>query len=154
MKLYKLEDKTLINTSMEHCWDFFSNPKNLPIITPEYLSFNIKNELPERMYEGLIIEYTVNPIMKVPLTWISEITFMKKPFYFVDEQRFGPYKFWHHQHYFENSSNGIIMKDIVYYSLHFSFIGKLVHSLIVRKKLEHIFQYRKNIIDNLFNEES
>ncbi len=150
MKLYKLEDETLIHTSMEQCWDFFSNPKNLPVITPEYLHFNIKSELPDIMYEGLIIEYTVNPIMNIPITWISEITFMKEPNYFVDEQRFGPYKFWHHEHYFKNNENGILMQDIVYYSLPFSFIGKIVHSLVVRRKLEKIFEYRKSRIEHIF----
>jgi len=151
MKVYKLERTQLLSCSMEDAWDFFSSPKNLKQITPEYMDFNILSDLEDgKMYEGQIIEYTVKPVMKIPLQWVTEITKVRKPHYFVDNQLSGPYVIWHHQHFFKETSAGVEMKDLVHYALPFSILGRLAHTLFVRKQLESIFDYRKTIVKEIF----
>lgn len=104
----------------------------------------------EKMYAGQIIGYTIRPIWNIPISWITEITHVQEPFYFIDEQRFGPYKFWHHEHRFHRVSNGVEMIDTVYYKMPFGFIGKALHRLKVRKELETIFTYRRKKMEELF----
>lgn len=150
MKIYKLENSSILKISMEKCWSFFSNPKNLTIITPKSLDFCIISNIPEEMYEGMIIEYTLKPFFGIAVHWVTEITHMKKYEYFVDEQRFGPYKFWHHQHIFKETKEGILMTDTIHYALPFSFLGRMVNFCVVREKLREIFEFRKKAITELF----
>ncbi len=149
MKLYKLHTKQIINSSLDKAWDFFSDPKNLSKITPPKMGFIIKSELPEKMYAGMLIEYTVKPILNIPMKWVTQITHVDEPHFFIDEQRFGPYKFWHHQHIFREVKGGIEMEDIVHYGLPFGILGRMVHPLIVKPQLEGIFNYRKEFLKDL-----
>lgn len=146
-----LAKEQFIKASIEEVWDFFSNPKNLKIITPPYLGFDIISNLPEKMYEGLIIEYRVKPFLGIPLKWISEITHIKKFEYFIDEQKIGPYKLWHHTHLFLPNNNGVLMKDIVYYELPFSPFSNFF-LFLVKEKLKDIFDYRFTRIEEIFNQ--
>jgi ligand-binding SRPBCC domain-containing protein len=148
--MYQLKRKQIVKTDLKTCWDFFSSPQNLKKITPEYMGFNIKYELPEKMYEGLMIEYTVKPVLGIPMTWVTEIKTVKDNLFFVDEQRKGPYKIWHHEHHFKEVDGGIEMTDIVSYEIPLGIIGRLAHSLFVRKKLESIFNYRIQMVDEIF----
>ena len=149
--MYQLKRKQIVKTDLKTCWDFFSSPQNLKKITPEYMGFNIKYELPEKMYEGLMIEYTVKPVLGIPMTWVTEIKTVKDNLFFVDEQRKGPYKIWHHEHHFKEDDGGIEMTDIVSYEIPLGIIGRLAHSLFVRKKLESIFNYRIQMVDEIFS---
>jgi len=144
-----LKREQIINANIEEVWEFFSNPRNLKIITPDYLGFDIISELPERMYEGLLIEYRVKPFLGIPLKWISEITKIKEKEYFIDEQKIGPYQLWHHTHIFEQQDKGILMKDIVYYELPFSPFSHVILPL-VKGRLEDIFNYRSKKINEIF----
>ena len=120
-------------------WEFFSSPKNLKPITPEYMGFDITSaNRDEKMYPGMIILYNVKPLFNVPVAWVTEITHVREPYFFVDEQRSGPYKFWHHQHKFKEIPGGVEMQDIVHYHLPFWFLGRLAERLIVWKKLKEI----------------
>lgn len=142
----------LIKTDLETCWEFFSNPANLAKITPPYMKFIITFPQPvPEMYQGMIIRYRVSPLLKIPTEWITEITHVSKPHYFVDIQLKGPYRIWHHQHFFEKTANGINLIDIVNYSLPLGILGDFVAGKLVRKKVESIFRYRSKIIDNVFN---
>lgn len=136
--------------SIEECWNFFSCPKNLKIITPEYLGFEILNDQDVTIYAGQIIHYTVKPIWNIPVEWVTEITHIQKPHYFIDEQRIGPYKLWHHEHRFEAIPNGVAMHDTVYYQLFFGCIGRGLNALWIKKAVEAIFQYRKDKLEDLF----
>jgi len=98
------------------------------------------------------IDYTVKPLFGIPLHWQTEIWKIKKPEMFTDKQLKGPYKTWEHTHRFFQKEEGVLMKDEVKYVLPFGIIGKLVHSLIVRKKIERIFNYRKDILNKIFKE--
>lgn len=137
--------------TLEECWKFFSCPRNLKIITPEHLGFEIMNDQGlDTMYAGQIIHYTIKPLWNIPIEWITEITHVKKPDYFIDEQRIGPYKLWHHEHHFEPILNGVLMRDIVYYQLFWGSIGRVFNSLRIKKEVEAIFEYRKEKIEELF----
>ncbi len=137
--------------SLEECWKFFSCPKNLKIITPEHLGFEILNDQEiDTIYPGRIIHYKIKPILNIPVEWVTEITHIQKPDYFIDEQRIGPYKLWHHEHHFEAIPNGVLMRDVVYYQLFSRFIGRALNSLWVKKEVEAIFAYRKDKLEKLF----
>ena len=104
------------------------------------------------MYAGLMIEYEVKPLMGIPMKWITEITHVDELKFFVDEQRKGPYKIWHHEHHFKQVENGIEMTDIVSYEVPFGILGKLAHPLIVKSKLNQIFDYRFKKVVEIFGE--
>lgn len=149
--MYQLKRTQIVHTDLETCWDFFSSPANLKVITPDYMGFHVLTEQPPKMYEGLMIEYTVSPLLGIPMGWITEIKTVKEGHFFVDEQRKGPYKIWHHEHHFRAVENGVEMTDIVSYELPLGFLGKIAHSLFVRKKLEEIFAFRFKKVDEMFN---
>jgi hypothetical protein len=138
---------------MDDAWEFFSNPKNLQQITPKNLGFKIVSKYHgDNMYPGQIIEYTVKPVLGIPLYWMTEITHVDEKKYFVDEQRFGPYSMWHHQHHFKETSNGIEMTDIVHYKIPFGFLGSIANSLFIKKQLKQIFDHRYKTVEKLFSE--
>ena len=151
MKVYKKETVQYINASLEECWSFFSSPSNLQKITPETMGFEITDFDNKSMYAGQIIQYKVSPILGLKLRWTTEITQVKDKTCFIDEQRFGPYSFWHHKHFFEATENGVKMTDVVHYALPLGFLGRIVNALIVKNKLEAIFDYRYLKVNQLFN---
>jgi ligand-binding SRPBCC domain-containing protein len=149
--MYYLKYVQRLPLSLENCWDFFSSPTNLKSLTPSHLGFEIKNDLENtKMYAGQIIVYTIRPLWNIPLKWVTEITHAQEPYYFIDEQRFGPYKFWHHEHRFHPIPKGIEMVDTLYYTLPFGLLGKAFHSLKIKKDIEAIFSYRRVKLEKLF----
>ena len=152
MMLHTLQTTQLIKSDITTVWEFMSSPKNLVVITPEYMQFEVISELGEgNMYAGQIIEYYVRPLLGIKLHWVTEITHVKHKEYFVDEQRFGPYKFWHHKHFLKETSQGVEMYDLVHYQLPLGLIGKLGNQILVKKQLQQVFDYRFDIIEKLFN---
>lgn len=151
MKVYKKESVQHINTSLEECWSFFSNPKNLQIITPKSMGFEVTDYDDKLMYTGQIIQYKITPLLGIKLNWMTEITVVKENSYFIDEQRFGPYTLWHHKHFFEATANGTQMTDIVHYALPLGFIGRIMNALVVRNELKTIFEYRHKKVEEIFN---
>jgi ligand-binding SRPBCC domain-containing protein len=138
---------------LEKAWDFFSDPANLAKITPSDMGFHIlSKERPPRMYAGQLIDYRVSPLFGISLYWVTEITHVVEGKYFIDEQRFGPYALWHHQHHFREVAGGIEMTDIVHYKIPFGPLGWLADRLFVRRKLEQIFDYRFRKVEELFGE--
>ena len=150
MKIYTLERTELLRVSLETAWDFFSDPNNLPKITPPELSLRITSETERKIYPGMIIAYTVTPIPFFRSTWATEIAQVDSPSYFVDEQRFGPYRFWHHKHFFTESGDKTEVRDLVHYSLPFGPIGRLANLFFVSRKLDFIFNYRSAQLRKLF----
>lgn len=150
MSVFKIKQSQFLPISVETAWEFISNPRNLSDITPPDMKFEVTSEVPEKMYAGMIITYKVRPLFGIPVSWVTEITHVNEPDYFVDEQRFGPYSFWHHSHFIKPVEGGVEMEDIVYYKLPFSFLGKLVQPLLVRRRLESIFSYRKSVLEKMF----
>ena len=151
MKIYSLHSKQLIPISLHDAWEFFSSPANLKIMTPPHIGFEITSEFSnEKMYCGQIITYIVTPLAGIPLSWVTEITHVQEPNYFVDEQRFGPYALWHHKHFFKEIKGGVEMTDLVHYALPLGFLGRVANSLIVRKQLDSIFEFRSAKLQELF----
>lgn len=148
MTLHTLERTQLLPTDLETAWAFFSDPRNLPRITPPWLGFSVVSPLPERMHAGMIARYTVQPFPLTTVTWITEITHVAEPHFFVDEQRFGPYRFWHHQHHFRETTGGIEMRDLVSYIIPFGPVGHLA-SPLVRRKLRDIFDFRYATLEKM-----
>lgn len=150
-KVFSLQTIQPLPVSLETAWDFFSNPANLQAITPKHMGFEIISKFQgEKMYAGQIIEYKVRPVLNIPIYWMTEITHVEPLKYFVDEQRFGPYSLWHHQHHFKAIDGGVEMTDIVHYKIPFWFLGDIANELFVKKQLQGIFDFRKQAVDQLF----
>lgn len=150
-KTYSLKTVQRMPITMDAAWDFFSNPANLSAITPPYMGFQIiSKHHGERMYPGQIIEYKVRPLLGIPLYWMTEITHVVDRKLFVDEQRFGPYTLWHHQHHFTEIDGGVEMTDIVHYRLPLWVLGDVAQALFVRRQLEGIFKYRYAAVEQRF----
>lgn len=150
MKIYKLHTLQRLPLDINKAWEFFSSPANLSVITPKEMNFVIIGDLPKKMYPGLIINYTVKALPGFKVNWMTEITHVNEPFFFVDEQRAGPYKIWHHEHHFREIESGIEMEDIVHYALPFDPFSRILHPLLIRSKLNGIFNYRYNKLIELF----
>lgn len=150
MAFYQLKRTHILQADLKNVWNFIAAPENLKTITPDYMGFDITtDELPDRMYEGMIISYKVSPLLGIRMDWVTEITQIKEQQYFVDEQRVGPYKLWHHEHHIKPVDQGVEMRDIVTYQPPFGFLGDVAHSLIIRNKLEEIFDYRRKTLERL-----
>lgn len=150
MKIYRLHKKQNLPITVEQAWDFLSSPKNLKTITPDYMGFNILSGADRPMFAGQIIQYIVTPVMGIKTKWVTEITHVKDKSYFVDEQRFGPYALWHHKHFINKIDGGVEMEDIIDYKVPMGILGQLVHPIIVKPKLEEIFNYRTKKLEELF----
>ena len=150
--IFTLEARQELPISIEQAWDFFSSPKNLVKITPEHMGFKITSGNPTKMYEGQMITYSVGLLPGVRSGWVTEITHVDEPNMFVDEQRFGPYSMWHHEHTFESLDNGgVLTKDKVSYKIPFGPLGILVEKLFIRNQLKNIFSHREKVLNQLFN---
>lgn len=152
MKIYSFETTQDLNISIEEAWEFLSSPANLKKITPPGMGFEITSGYSgEKMYAGQLISYIVKPLAGIPVTWLTEITHVQEPHYFVDEQRFGPYSLWHHKHFLEKTETGVRMKDIVHYAIPLGFLGRIMNAFVVRKKLKQIFDFRFQKLEAIFN---
>jgi ligand-binding SRPBCC domain-containing protein len=151
--LQVIKTKQLIKSDIDTVWNFISSPSNLAIITPESMRFDIIGDKDDtlKMYEGQIIEYFVSPFSGIRMHWVTEITHVKDKEYFVDEQRFGPYSFWHHKHFLKEVSGGVEMTDIVHYKAPLGFLGRIANALFIKNKLKTIFDYRYNKLEEIFN---
>lgn len=152
-KVYSLYSRQLVPKTIEDVWAFFSDANNLLAVTPPDLNLKVTNKVyGEAVYAGQVMTYNVKPVLGIPLGWMTEITHVAAPRYFVDEQRKGPYKLWHHQHHFNPVEGGVEMIDLVHYRLPFGPLGSIAHAVFVKKELEKIFTYRYKKIEELFGE--
>ena len=150
MKTYKLTGSLFLPISLNEGWNFFSNPNNLSKIMPQNMGFKVIDGATLPLYQGQIIEYKVTPLPLFKTSWVSEISHINKPYFFVDTQLEGPYKLWHHKHFLKEVDGGIEVTDIVHYQVPYGIIGKLLHPLIIKPKLNKIFKYREQHITQLF----
>ena len=150
MKIYRFVRTQKIPINIKEAWNFLSDPNNLKTITPSYMGFHIIENENTEMYSGQIIKYTVSPILGIKINWVTEITHVKNLEYFVDEQRFGPYSFWHHKHFIKEIKGGVEMVDVLDYALPFEILGRIFHPVIVKPKLNEIFNYRREKLIKIF----
>jgi ligand-binding SRPBCC domain-containing protein len=152
MKIYTKSSKQNLPITIQEAWAFLSNPKNLKTITPDYMGFIIESGADRPMFPGQIIQYIVTPVLGIKTKWVTEITHVEELRYFVDEQRFGPYSLWHHKHFLKEIPGGVEMEDVIHYKIPMGFIGQLVHPILVKPKLDEIFDYRRKKLIDLFGE--
>lgn len=148
--MHKLEACQTVPASIEEVWKFINNPNNLNRITPDDMGFEILSDLPEEMYPGMIIEYKISIPFMGKWHWVTELKHIINGISFVDEQRFGPYKFWYHYHKIEPTKNGTLVIDQVHYKLPFGIFGKIAHALFVKRMLGRIFEFRKKAFEEIF----
>jgi len=142
--VYTFRRTHTVQLPLAECWAFFSNPANLAQITPPSLRFRVRSELPTEIHPGLMISYTVTPIGRIPMTWLTEITQVRKPHYFVDEQRAGPYRLWHHEHSFRTlGERETEISDLVHYVPPLGPLGRLINTLLIERELKRIFDFRE-----------
>ncbi|WP_299381925.1 SRPBCC family protein [uncultured Lacinutrix sp.] len=150
MKIYTFHRKQNLPITKAQAWEFLSSPKNLKTITPDYMGFDILSGADRPMYAGQIIQYIVTPVLGIKTKWVTEITHVVDGEYFVDEQRFGPYALWHHKHFIKEIDGGVEMEDIIDYKVPMGILGQMVNPILVRPKLEEIFKYRTEKLEELF----
>ncbi|NQV42699.1 MAG: SRPBCC family protein [Candidatus Marinimicrobia bacterium] len=155
MAFYQFKRAQLVPASLDEVWDFISSPANLQKITPPSMGFEItSDELPEKMYQGMIIRYRVSPILGIPTTWVTEITQIQQGKFFIDEQRVGPYSMWHHEHHLEAQAGGIFMRDIISYQPPFGILGAMANKFFIQAQLKRIFDYRNQALIEIFGPNS
>lgn len=151
MKLFQFKEQLILSAHLDDVWDFISSPSNLRLITPSHMNFEISSlYLPEKMHPGMIITYKVSPLPLFRTTWVTEITHVQEKQYFVDEQRFGPYRFWQHQHWLQLTEQGVQMTDLVSYLPPFGVLGQFANWLFIQQQIQQIFDYRKRALNELF----
>ncbi len=150
MPIYTFKRKQIVRISLQECWDFFSDPRNLEKITPASLGFRVKSDLPAKIYPGLMIEYKVSPLLGLPLSWLTEIVQVDEPHHFVDEQRVGPYRLWHHEHFFRELPGGEVeLRDLIHYMPPLGLLGSIVNTLAIRPQLMRIFDFRAEVLERI-----
>lgn len=151
MKIYNLKRVQFLPISLEEAWDFFSSPRNLSKITPTKMNFRILYMSGgDKTYAGQLIRYKVNVLPGIAVHWVTEITQVKELYHFIDEQRFGPYALWHHQHHFKAVPGGVEMTDEVNYAIPLGILGRLAHWLFVGREVNAIFDHRFKVLENYF----
>lgn len=139
---------------IQEAWDFFSSPANLQLITPAYMGFNITGGFNpgDKMTEGMRISYKVKPLLGIPLTWVSLISKVDAPYCFTDKQLQGPYSYWRHQHFFKEIPGGTEVEDLVNYEIPLGKLGQIANSLLVKRQLKEIFDYRQKVLEQMFGQ--
>lgn len=148
--VYQLKYSQKLPITLDVAWGFFSDPNNLRAITPDNLSFEMVTAKENKMYAGQMIAYRVRPLFNIPMEWVTEITHVYEPHYFIDEQRIGPYRLWHHEHHFKSVHDGVEMNDIITYQMPYGLLGKLLNRIKIKKDLDKIFAYRQAKIIEIF----
>lgn len=151
MATFTLKSEQFLNVTLKEAWGFFSSPTNLSLITPSFMKFQMRTTVEGEIYDQLRIDYYVRPVFGVKLKWRTEILDVKPPYFFKDIQLKGPFKKWEHSHYFKEVDGKVLMTDVVVYELPLGWIGNMVHSLTVRRRVKKIFEYRREILESMFN---
>ena len=145
-----IETSQVLRISLDEAWKFLSDPSNLTTITPPSMGFKITSAVPPKIYPGLILTYRITPLLGLPMTWVSEITQVREPYFFVDRQLSGPYRYWDHEHELREVDGGVQMLDRVNFALPFWLAGTLMYHAVVKKQLAEIFSYRREVLERRF----
>nr|WP_295233421.1 SRPBCC family protein [uncultured Chryseobacterium sp.] len=150
---YDLYIKQHLSCNIETTWKFFSSPYNLLEITFESMGFVVLSDVKDKpIFKGMEIDYTVSPMLGIPMKLKTVISQVKDHESFTDFQKEGPYKYWNHFHEFIPNEDGVLMKDTVDYELPMGILGKIAHQLFVKEKLRSIFDFRYRVLNDLFND--
>ena len=146
MTIHQLHYQQVLNMSRDEAWQFFSSPHHLNTITPDFFTITPASKVPEEIYSGLMIAYTMQAVFNWPIAWLSEISHCASGHYFIYEQRIGPFKFWSHEVRITEQDKGVMLEDIVFYSMPFGLFGSLCHKLMIADKLADIFNTRRKYL--------
>lgn len=153
MKVTKWYAVQKITGDIEEVWNFFSNPANLDQLTPKEVNFSIKSISGDGpMYPGMLVQYQIRPFKWIPINffWVAEIKQVQHHTRFIDEQRYGPFAFWYHEHAFEVVGDDVLVKDILHYRVPLGFLGKIIDRLVIRLAIKRIFKTRTEILHEYF----
>ena len=147
MKIYQLYRRQALALPIREAWAFFSSPYNLNEITPDFFQVTVTSNVPEPIYSGLMISYSMKAVFGLPMAWLSEVSHCDEPKRFVYEQRIGPFKFWSHEVCLTEQGNGIVLEDIVFYAMPFGWLGQLLNKVLIADKLARIFKVRHDYLN-------
>jgi ligand-binding SRPBCC domain-containing protein len=143
--IYEIHIRQKLPISKQEAWDFLSDPKNLQKIMPDEMGFEIMSGADRKMFTGQLLQYKVTPLPGFKTNWVTEITHVEKPDYFVDIQLYGPYALWHHKHFIHEIEGGVEIEDLVHYKIPFGILGRIMHPILVKareaKMVEKFGQY-------------
>lgn len=152
MKIYHLKRVQVLPISKSEAWDFFSSPRNLAEITPAHMGFKILYMSGgDKAYAGQVMRYHIMVLPPITVHWVTEITHVVDQEYFIDEQRFGPYAWWHHEHRFKEVAGGVEMTDELSYAIPLGFLGRLAHWIFVGREVKRIFDFRFEVLAEYFD---
>jgi ligand-binding SRPBCC domain-containing protein len=144
--VHLLERRQRVELPIDEAFAFYGDARNLELITPPWLGFEVTTPTPIEMGVGTLIEYRLR-LRRVPVRWRTRIEAWEPPRRFVDAQIRGPYSLWEHTHTFEEDEPGAtIIEDRVRYSIPFGPLGNLANRLLVRRDLRQIFDYRRDAV--------
>ena len=140
----------ILPISRAEAWEFFSHPHNLEKITPNNLGFSTTSCPAGAIYPGAIIIHRLQlaPFLAIP--WVTEIKTVEEGHAFVDEQRFGPYRFWHHRHSFTDTEGGVLIRDEVHWKAPLEPFSAPVKALFVKPRTLALFEHRRQILADYF----
>lgn len=141
--IYEIHTKLKLPISKLEAWAFLSDPKNLQEIMPDDMGFEIRSGADRKMFTGQLLQYNVTPLPGFKTKWVTEITHVEEPNYFVDIQLYGPYSLWHHKHFIHEIEGGVEVEDLVHYKIPLGALGRLLHPIVVKPKLDQIFKARE-----------
>lgn len=147
MKIYQLYRRQVLSLPIQEAWVFFSSPYNLNTITPDFFNVTVTSKVPERIYSGLMISYSMKAVFGIPMAWLSEVSHCDEPKRFVYEQRIGPFEFWSHEVCLTEQDAGVLLEDIVFYAMPLGWFGRALNKFIVANKLEQIFNVRRDYLE-------
>jgi ligand-binding SRPBCC domain-containing protein len=150
MRLFRFECTQILPVTLGEAWAFFSDPGNLAKITPPSLNLAPDSPVPAAMHPGMIVTYRIKVFPGLSMTWVTEITHVEAPNFFVDEQRFGPYRFWHHLHRFTPCEQGVVAEDMIHYGLHGGPLAGAINTVAVLPQLRKIFEFRRSALTDRF----
>lgn len=147
MALHRIEHRQVVPVDLDTAWRFFSDPRNLARMTPPEMALIPTGPVPDHMHAGMIIPYRIRPFPRLSFEWVTEITHVVERQFFVDEQRSGPYAFWHHQHHFREATGGTEVRDVIHYRLPFAPLSDVLLGHLVRRRVNAIFAFRRRALE-------
>jgi NADH dehydrogenase len=149
MASHRLTTAQVVARPIDEVFGFFAKPANLGRITPPGMGFTrLSDDL--EMRTGLEIDYTITPLLGIPMGWRTRIEGFDPPHSFADIQVRGPYRRWEHRHTFTEVDGGTLIRDEVTYELPLGPLGAIAHRLAVRSQLLEIFRHRARTIASVF----
>ncbi len=143
--VHELRREQIVRAGLDEVFAFFSEARNLEVLTPPWLRFEVLTPEPVEMHEGTVIDYRLR-LHGAPMRWRSLIERWEPGRAFVDRQVRGPYRLWHHTHEFEVDERGTVVRDIVRYALPLGALGEFAHRCMVRRDLTRIFEFRRQAV--------